>query len=445
MTDIATFVDGFDHLPAVWCGAKYTVVGGDPGFHERTAGPYHGEAARFAGSDRWLGPALRSASGPLANGDNPWWDAGSWSANVRLSTAGWSGEVALLAPCYYDVVTEAVIDWPHHWLTVDASGTVRVVSWRPQPDDYPEIRTLAESAPGVWPLGAWVGVEYRCTIRSDSPPAPVGVCELRLDETLVLAASGLDTTDPQRVAVRARYFRFGNIGTLEGYTLYANGVTVDVDDVCARCDDALGGPLPPWRGTHRVATRLPVGAGSRTELTVVGQPAGANWAACTDLPAADDPVTGEADPSYVLKSPDAMPVDLYALDAFPTFAEGAAGAAAFHWGVVRYALPGTAPPVSLATSTAVASRLPGGSVSASFHTIGGLYKCYGGPRPSVDVTALLNTDLAGLEVGFGAGSAPAAAPEQHYRGTQRAVELWYRPDAPPAPAGAQHWSVGWVP
>jgi hypothetical protein len=452
MTDLAVFVDSFDQVPPVWCGAKYTRVVGDAGAYTLVPGPYHGDAARFGGTDNWLGPALMSATDPAGAGDNPYWDAGSFSANVRLGTEGWSGEVCFLAPCFYDG-TDAfgILDFPHHWLTVDEGGTVRVVSWRPQPFDYPTIRTLAESAPGAFPLGVWVGVEYRTLIRGDAPPAPEGVCELRLDETLVLVGEGLETVDPQRASTRARYFRFGNIGTLavndDEYPLYANAVAVDVDDVCQRCDSAFGGPAPAWRGTHRVALRLPSGPGDAAGLTVVGQPAGENWRACADLPADDTPPVGEADDSYVEKPAGTTPphpYDLYAIEDFPAFEEGEAGAAAFHWGIVRYSEPGTAPEPGPAVSTVLAWKAPDGVVQGRFLNITGVYEGYGANAVTNDVTGLTNHDLAGMQIGFGSPFEWMASPEQTYWATQRALELWYRPwEPPPPPGAARTWVVWW--
>jgi len=338
MADTVQFLDSFDHagppdFPG-WAGLKYTNVAGT---YTEVPGPYHGVAARFTGTanaavdptliGNWLGPALRNAARAGADGDNPFWRSGAWMGHLRVLDGGWgsgeaedAGECPVLAPAYRQTLATDNPDFPQHWVTVDAAGTLRVRTWYGGvPGTPPKSRLLAASAPGAFPLGAWAHVEYRVQLANASGPPPAGDPDaprpgagsvaLRVDGVLALQATGIGTSSPVRAVELGRYWRFGNLGALEDAPMYPNAVVVDVDDVCERSDAAAGLPPPlPWRGPHRVVCLRPTGPGAAAMLDVAG--AAANWDACDEVPC-------DVAASYVAKTvtpPDAedLPVDLYA-------------------------------------------------------------------------------------------------------------------------------------
>jgi hypothetical protein len=436
MAERISFLDSFDHTGPAWAPAKYVHAAGT---YTEVPGPRRGVAARFAARGAELGAARTGAV----------WDSGAWSASLRVDATGWtgSGEVAFLAPCWWSFISEEVVDFPHHWLTVDSAGTLRVRRWAALPGGPPDTAVLAASAAGALPLGQWVRLEYRTQIRSDSTSA--GTVGVRVDGAEVITASGLVTHDPQRALVQADHFRFGHLqtstaddGNVGGLGSGGEAVPVAVDDVCQRGDTTLGAALLAYRDDpalpHRVVCLRPTGPGSSTEFPVTG--AAANWDACDEVPP-------DGDTSYVERlavgSSAELPLDLYATAAAPLIVEGSAGAALRVWGL--------AGPASGATRATVAWRTGLGSTAAAavFLTAAGVpalpYRYVSGTITS-GVEALTDAHLAGLEIGWGSHSSTDAPLAQTYRGTQVVAELWYRPTEPdPEPGGgAQRWSVGWV-
>src|SRR5215831_7498755 len=196
MAEAVVFIESFDHTGPGYAYAKYLHL---TGTYSQVTGPYQGQAARFAGVGNDVGPANQ---GTL-------WDAGAWSAAVWVDAAGWTGpgEAGLLAPAMWST---APLDYPHHWLTVDQTGTLRVRSWAAT--SGATVAVLAQSAAGALPLGAWCRLEYQTQIRGVNTSA--GTVGVRVNGTVVLSASGLVTSDRQRPSnLQADHFRFGQLQT----------------------------------------------------------------------------------------------------------------------------------------------------------------------------------------------------------------------------------------
>lgn len=428
MSERITFVESFDHAGPAFTPAKYLHALGTT---TEVAGPYHGVAARFGAPGDELGPAAR---GTL-------WDSGAWSAGVKVDATGWAGagEVAFLAPAYWDGSPTG--DFPHHWLTVDAAGTLRVRSWPPSGST---TLVLATSAAGALPLGAWARLEYRTQIRgSDTTAGTLGV---RVNGTAVLTATGLQTSDPQRAVIRADHFRFGHLATsavgeggVGGLGAGGAAVGVAVDDVCQRQDTALGAALLADRDDpalpHRVVCLFPTGPGLAAELPRTG--AAANWQACAEAPPDGDTSTVER--QVVPAGVDPLPVDLYATTPAPAIVEGAAGAALVVWGLARSA--DSPPRATLRVRDGLGAETSlRGAVAAAYR-----YLPYN-PLP-LSPEGLTDAQLAGLQIGWASRSTAESPRAQTFVGTQVVAELWYRPGAAPEPepgGAAQRWSVGWV-
>lgn len=436
MAERVGFIDSFDHAGPTYAPSKYVHAGGTV---TEVTGPYHGVAARFGARGVQLGPARANAN----------WDSGAWSASVRVDSSGWtgSGELALLAPCYWNYNDiDGVIDFPQHWLTVDSAGTLRVRSWASASGSTTSV--LAASASGALPLGAWARLEYRTQIRGAT--TPTGTVGCRVNGAVVLDATGLVTGDIQRNVSQCDYFRFGHLdatagslGGVGGLGSGAEAVGVAVDDVAQRLDTTFGAALLAYRDDpalpHRVVCLRPTGPGQYAEFPRVG--AAANWDACDEAP----PDGGTSYVERVAVASEAeLPVDLYATAAAPLFDEGA-GAVLSVWGLAST-------DAGLASTTTLRFRDGDGSETAArvFLLSAGVpalaYR-YARAGPSSAPDGLTNADLAGLEIGWGARFASQAALGQTYRGTQVVAELWYRPaEAPePPPTGGQRWSIGWVP
>lgn len=439
---MVTWVESFDHQGPAFSPAKYVHV---LGTYTEVAGPYHGVGARFVGRGNELGPA-RVASN---------WDSGAWSGSVRVDATGWSGagELALLAPSYW-TYTSFLTDFPHHWLTVDSAGTLRVRHWSPTVPP-PATDVLGASAAGALPLGAWVRLEYRTLIRDTA----VGTVEVRVDGAAVLTITGQVTQDPLHLPNVANYIRFGHLqetpdetGGVGGLGGGADAVGVAYDDVCERTDPTAGAAALPWRddpvAPHRVVCLFPAGPGDAAELLRTG--AATNWQACAEAPP-------DGDASYVEKVAVAtsaeLPRDLYLADAAPEIVEDAgAGAALFVRGLAGSPDGGPAATATLCRRDGV--DIAGGAPPTSTRSVINPGASNGVPvlpyrylsaAASAFPATLTNAHLAGFQLGWGSHSGSTSGTTQTYRGTQVVAELWYRPGdvAPPEP-GAQTWSVGWV-
>ena len=452
MAETLIHLDSFDHYDPSWTAAKYTRV---LGTHTHVAGPYGGTAVRFAAPGSWIGPAITNQSMSNASTGQLWtWISGAFSAHVRVSSTGWAagGELCLLAPTHYQPDLAETTDFPHHWLTLAADGTLRVRTWTATTGTATTV--LAASAAGAFPLDAWAYLEYRTVVggaNTWSLPT-TGSLGAQVDGADVLTATGLVTKSIRSASSTwCRYFKFGSLDAatagVEGLGAGAPTVTADFDDVATRMQDGNRsgvnyGDVIAFRGRHRVECLLPAGAGALTALGVVG--AAANWQAVAEVPP-------DGDASYVSKAVGvASARDLYTTTPAPTIDEGAAGAVLWLWG-----LSSTTQTLSpfitqryLDGTTASRTRSTGGNTTYRYYAIP-LYTEAGNNQFPV-VTGLTNARLAGLQIGWGGTEAEAAgATDAQYRATQQVAELWHGeaspPPEPPAPTAGQHWSVGWVP
>lgn len=445
MPELVTFLDSFDHMGPGPAAAKYRFFRGG---YDLVPGPFHGQAARFPGERNEVGPGLYGATS---------WRVGAFSANIRVGAGSWDApfpdnpppDLPFLATCW--ATNDGV--YPLHWLCVNELGklTVRTFIGPPvPPGGPPNEQSIAGSEPGALPLGGWHAFEYRVRMGR-TPGVGLGSCEVRVDGVLVLAESGLDNTDPNRLGLEADHFRFGNLarwpqdydpedespGGFDGVAVSpgSEAVNVDFDDVCQRMETQVtaDAPMLPWRHApgqppHRVVCLRPTGPGRVTEFGVTG--AAANWAACAEVPP-------DENGSYVTKPAGGDALDLYACEAAPAFAEGAPGAALLVCGTARSPL----------ATPAATVRVRSGS---GLETIGRRflrsteYRCVNAALPTELplLETLTNAEVAGLQIGWGREGSVANA--DVYLGTQVVAELWYTPGAaPPLPGAGRGFAFWW--
>lgn len=379
-----------------------------------TPGPYHGQAAVFAGGGTFY---RRLAFGSFTSQ--------GLACNLRLGGATWGSTASVVLVDFWLFSTRK------QTLVLHRDGRL-TAHWGDEAG--PE---LARSAAGAFPMDRWVYLHYSTSLSDTGPTAEHagGRVDVFLDGQAVLSESGIATSD---LPIRQSHFRLGNLRD-DG-----NAVRVEADDWAQFSTFETGIPEPdppPCRGPHAVYTLRPNRAGDRTELGV-GAGTGDNWEVNADALA-------DFDASYVVKAAGGDTGDLYRLQPWPAglpappadadapdYAEWGDQA----WGLLRDD-GGAFREGSFLVKYTDGSGASFYSSNRAALPAGGAYTYLGN---NVDWDA---ASLASLQLGWGMAPGDILdALEDAFAASQVALCVWYPgPVAPPVVGGGRRWRVHWIP